>query len=107
MRQRLIVILGLVLLALAAATDAFADANSGVALVIGNADYPDADAPLKEPVNDAKALGDELKRRGFVVNVGQNLRKSAMQKALDDFFGKIIVSIVLTSAVLVWRSASE
>ncbi|HEX4410937.1 MAG TPA: caspase family protein [Xanthobacteraceae bacterium] len=89
MRQRLIVILSLVLLAIAAATDGFADPNPNVALVIGNADYPDADAPLREPVNDAKAFGDELKRRGFDVYVGQNLRKSAMQKAFDDFFGKI------------------
>ena len=27
----------------------------------------DADAPLKEPVTDARALGDELRRRGFDV----------------------------------------
>ena len=33
-----------------------------MALVIGNAAYPDADAPLKEPVNNVRALADELKR---------------------------------------------
>ena len=29
-------------------------AGDRFALVIGNAKYPDADAPLKEPVNDAR-----------------------------------------------------
>jgi hypothetical protein len=36
------------------------------ALVIGNAKYPDAEAPLKEPINDAREVADELKRDGFV-----------------------------------------
>src|SRR3974390_167741 len=89
MRQRLIVFMGALLRAIAAATAGSADQNSGFALVIGNADYPDADAPLKEPVSDARALGEELKRRGFDVTVGENMRKAAMQKALDDFYGKI------------------
>ena len=35
------------------------------ALVIGNAKYPDAEAPLKEPINDARAIAEELKRDGF------------------------------------------
>ena len=58
-------------------------------MVIGNADYPDADEPLKDPVNDARALGDELRRRGFDVTVGENMKKGAMQKSLEDFYGKI------------------
>jgi hypothetical protein len=28
------------------------------ALVIGNAKYPDAEAPLKEPINDAREIAD-------------------------------------------------
>ena len=40
------------------------------ALVIGNARYPDADTPLKEPINDARDVADELKRLGFNVDVG-------------------------------------
>jgi Flp pilus assembly protein TadD len=68
---------------------AFAQQNEGVALLIGNAAYPDAEAPLKEPVSDARALGDELKRRGFAVDIGENLKKEAMQRALEKFYGKI------------------
>ena len=41
--------------------------------MIGNAKYPDADAPLKEPINDARDVADELKRDGFNVEVGENL----------------------------------
>jgi tetratricopeptide (TPR) repeat protein len=60
-----------------------------VALVIGNAAYPDADAPLKEPVNSVRALADELKRHGFEVDTGENLSKEAMRAALERFYGKI------------------
>jgi len=60
-----------------------------VALVIGNAAYPDADAPLKEPVNNVRALTDELKRHGFEVDTGENLSKEAMRAALERFYGKI------------------
>jgi uncharacterized caspase-like protein len=68
---------------------AFAQQNDGVALLIGNAAYLDAEGPLKEPVSDARALGDELKRRGFAVDVGENLKKEAMQRALEKFYGRI------------------
>jgi lipoprotein NlpI len=56
---------------------------------MGNAVYLDAEEPLKEPANDARALGDELKRRGFTVDVGENLKKEAMQRALEKFYGRI------------------
>ncbi len=89
MRQRLIVFIGSLLLATAAPSLGSAAQNSGFALVIGNADYPDADAPLKDPVNDSHAVGEELRRRGFDVTVGDNLKKGAMQKSLDEFYAKI------------------
>lgn len=62
-----------------------------LALVIGNANYPDADTPLKEPVQDARALAEELRRSdmGFDVDVAENLSKEATRKAFDRFFGKI------------------
>ena len=60
-----------------------------IALVIGNAKYPDADAPLKEPVNDARSVADELKRDGFTVDVGENLTHDGMRKALDRLYGHI------------------
>src|SRR5258708_30227301 len=59
------------------------------ALVIGNAKYPDAEAPLKEPINDAHDVADELKRDGFDVEVGENLSRDAMRRALDRLYGKI------------------
>ena len=51
------------------------------ALVIGNAKYPDAEAPLKEPINDARDVADELKRDGFSVEVGENLTGDGMRRA--------------------------
>ena len=48
-------------------------AGERFALVIGNAKYPDAEAPLKEPINDAHDIAEELKRDGFNVDIGENL----------------------------------
>ena len=59
------------------------------ALVIGNAKYPDADAPLKEPINDARDVADELKRDGFNVDIGENLTGDAMRRAFDRLYGKV------------------
>ena len=72
-----------------AACSAFAQQNDGVALLIGNASYPDAEAPLSEPLSDVRSLGDELKRRGFAVDIGENLKKEGMQRALEKFYGRI------------------
>ena len=59
------------------------------ALVIGNAKYPDAEAPLKEPINDARDVADELKRDGFSVEIGENLTGEAMRRAFDKLYGRI------------------
>src|SRR6202451_1850259 len=67
-----------------------ADSNvDRFALVIGNAKYPDAEAPLKEPINDARDVADELKRDGFSVEVGENLTGDAMRRAFDHLYGRI------------------
>jgi Caspase domain/Tetratricopeptide repeat len=58
-------------------------AGDRYALVIGNAKYPDADAPLKEPINDARDVADELKRDGFNVDIGENLTGEQMRRAFD------------------------
>lgn len=60
-----------------------------IALVIGNAKYPDAEAPLKEPINDARDIAAELKRDGFEVDTGENLGGDGMRRALEKFYGKI------------------
>ncbi|OAF06850.1 caspase family protein [Bradyrhizobium neotropicale] len=64
-------------------------AGDRFALVIGNAKYPDADSPLKEPINDARDVADELKRDGFSVEIGENLTGDAMRRAFDKLYGKI------------------
>src|SRR5215469_13349344 len=87
-RQRLTTFVGVFLLAIASASAGFAQ-QTNQALLIGNAVYPDADSQLKEPVTDARALGDELRRRGFDVTIGENLKKQALQQALEQFYSKI------------------
>src|SRR6516225_3286437 len=64
-------------------------AGDRYALVIGNSKYPDAEAPLKEPINDARDVADELKRDGFNVEIGENLNGDGMRRAFDRLYGKI------------------
>jgi hypothetical protein len=72
-----------------AATAPSVAAGERYALVIGNAKYPDADAPLREPINDAREVADELKRDGFSVDIGENLTGEAMRRAFDRLYAKI------------------
>ena len=89
-RPRLILALLVILLAPMGAHPAAAQQNdTRLALVIGNASYPDAEAPLRDPVNNVRALAAELRRSGFEVDVGENLTKEAMREAFDRFYGKI------------------
>jgi hypothetical protein len=84
--MRLALLLILVFSVAPAAPSAAADR---FALVIGNAKYPDAEAPLKEPINDARDVADELKRDGFTVDVGENLTIDGMRRAFDRLYGKV------------------
>jgi lipoprotein NlpI len=88
MRIRLASIAALIL-SIAPILPAAAMAADRFALVIGNAKYPDADAPLKEPINDARDIADELKRDGFTVEVGENLTGDGMRKAFERLYGHI------------------
>src|SRR4051794_7965227 len=56
---------------------------SRVALVIGNGHYPDANAPLAQPINDARALTAALRRNGFDVDVVEDASRDDMQRAVD------------------------
>src|SRR5204863_4934942 len=87
MKTRLALFLTLIF-AVASIVPSFA-AGDRLALVIGNAKYPDAEAPLKEPINDAREVADELKRDGFSVDIGENLTGDAIRRALDRLYGKI------------------
>src|ERR1700733_9537527 len=70
-------------------TPAAADNADRFALVIGNAKYPDADAPLKEPINAARDVAAELKHNGFNVDIGENLTGEAMRRAFDHLYNKV------------------
>src|SRR5215468_10924795 len=87
MKIRLALLLSLIFSAVSIAP-LFA-AGDRYALVIGNAKYPDADAPLKEPINDARDLADELKRDGFAVEIGENLTGDQMRRAFEKLYSKI------------------
>jgi hypothetical protein len=86
MRIRLTLLVSLILSITSIVPSAAADR---FALVIGNAKYPDADAPLKEPINDARDIADELKRDGFTVDIGENLNGEAMRRAFDRLYGHV------------------
>jgi formylglycine-generating enzyme required for sulfatase activity len=60
-----------------------------VALLIGNASYPDASTPLSTTIRDARSLAEELRRSEFEVDLKENLSKEEMQRAIDTFTGKI------------------
>src|SRR6476469_1749703 len=87
MKTRLALLLTL-LFSVASVAPSFS-AGERYALVIGNAKYPDAEAPLKEPINDARDIADELKRDGFNVDIGENLTGEQMRRAFERLYGKI------------------
>jgi len=69
----------------AIATEQANEANkrvSKVALVIGNGHYPDANAPLAQPINDARALTAALRGNGFDVDVVEDAGRDDMNRAI-------------------------
>ena len=62
--------------------DAATPRTSRIALVIGNGHYPDASAPLAQPINDARALTASLRRDGFEVDVIEDASKDDMNRAV-------------------------
>ena len=62
---------------------------SRIALVIGNGHYPDANAPLSQPINDARALTSELRRDGFDVDVIEDASKDDMTRAVARLKAKV------------------
>jgi uncharacterized caspase-like protein len=63
--------------------------SSRVALVIGNGRYPDASAPLTQPINDARALTAALRDDGFEVEVVEDGTKEDMRRAIDRLKAKV------------------
>jgi uncharacterized caspase-like protein len=60
-----------------------------VALVIGNGHYPDANAPLAQPINDARALTATLRKSGFDVDVVEDASKDDMRRAVARLQSKV------------------
>jgi tetratricopeptide (TPR) repeat protein len=77
------------LIAMCAGTTSRAADAAKLALVIGNAKYPDNELVLNDAANDAQAVADELKRDGFLVDRQTNLTGDAMRQALDRFYARI------------------
>jgi uncharacterized caspase-like protein len=63
--------------------------TSRVALVIGNGHYPDASAPLTQPINDARALTSALRRDGFDVDVVEDAGRDDMDRAVARLKSKL------------------
>lgn len=62
-------------------------ADKRVALVIGNSAYPMA--PLRNPINDARAMAKTLNQLGFDVILRTNLTQRGMVESLRDFGARI------------------
>jgi uncharacterized caspase-like protein len=75
--------------AVAAEQAGAANRPSRLALVIGNGHYPDAAAPLTQPINDARALTATLRHNGFDVDVVEDASKDDMKRAVGRLKSKI------------------
>jgi len=62
---------------------------SRIALVIGNGHYPDANAPLTQPINDARALTAALRHDGFDVDVVEDATRDDMNRAIARLKSKV------------------
>jgi uncharacterized caspase-like protein len=69
--------------------DAATGRPSRIALVIGNGHYPDANTPLSQPINDARALTASLRRDGFDVDVVEDATRDDMNRAIARLKSKI------------------
>lgn len=62
---------------------------SRIALVIGNGHYPDANAPLTQPVNDVRALTAALHQEGFDVDAIEDATRDDMVRAVARLKSKV------------------
>ncbi|WP_369719898.1 caspase domain-containing protein [Bradyrhizobium sp. LLZ17] len=63
--------------------------TSRLALVIGNGHYPDANAPLTQSINDARALSSTLRKNGFDVDMVEDASKDDMARAISRLKSRI------------------
>ncbi len=65
------------------------NAETRIALIIGNSDYANAAMRLANPVNDAAAMQRALQDAGFVTVVKLNAKRVDFYRSVDDFAAKI------------------
>ena len=63
--------------------------SARLALVIGNSSYPDADAPLAQTANDARALASTLRKDAFDVDLVQEATGEDMARAIARLKAKV------------------
>ena len=80
-------VIALVLFIVFAITSTTVRAEKRVALIIGNGAYPMA--PLRNPINDARAMAKTLNQLGFEVILRTNLSQRGMIEALRDFGARL------------------
>ena len=73
----------------AAQVEGAANRPSRIALVIGNGHYPDANTPLTQPVNDARAVSAALRHEGFDVDVIEDASHDDMNRAVARLKAKV------------------
>ncbi len=90
MRPRALLWLSLLLLCPMPGSGALSqEQGQRLALIIGNANYHDGRPPLRSPVNDARAVAEQLRNMNFDVDLKENLGKDQMQLAVAGFVGKL------------------
>ncbi len=87
--MRRYIVATILLLALAGTTQAATPSDAPAserrtALVIGNSDYS-LISPLRNPVNDARAMARVLRELGFEVIAKENLDQKELKRAIRDF----------------------
>lgn len=87
LHRRAVSLPALVMAILAHLIPATALAADRVALIIGNADYPSA--PLRNPVNDARAMSRALRKLDFEVFSLENANKRQMEQAIVRFASRL------------------
>ena len=53
-----------------------------IALLIGNANYPDTSTPLSSTIGDVRTLANELRRSEFEIDIKENVNKDEMRAAI-------------------------
>ncbi len=64
-----------------------ADPSDRIALVVGNASY--SKEPLKNTINDARAMVRALEQLGFAVHSEENANQEAFSLVVDQFIGSL------------------